>query len=208
MSVVLCYGDSNTHGYIAGTGARYPFDIRWTGVLQNQLGSGVRVIEEGLSGRTTTFDVPGRAGRNGAAFLPICLESHSPIDVLVLMLGTNDVLQKTSLTVQGAASGVSSLINIVKETCAHLALTMPNVLLVAPPQVADLEVANELGNSLRNVKTYDFSTQYRHIADVHNCKFLDASKLVHPSKIDGIHLDEDAHKKLGIEIARMTESLF
>ena len=213
MKVVLCYGDSNTHGYIPGTGARYPFDIRWTGVLQKQLGFDVRVIEEGLCGRTTIVDDPARADRNGATFLPQCLESHSPVDVLVLMLGTNDILQQSQATVDDAARGVSKLIDLMTATCQCLNLPVPQVLLVAPPtlseqgteQRAEHSGENKLTNSIQAVKTHDFSEQYRAIANEQQCSFLDAAQLVSASNIDGIHLDEDAHQKLGVEIARMAQ---
>ena len=215
MKVVLCYGDSNTHGYVPGTGARYPFDIRWTGVLQKQLGFDVRVIEEGLCGRTTILDDPARADRNGATFLPQCLESHSPVDVLVLMLGTNDILQQSSATVQDAARGVSKLIDLMTATCLRLDLPFPQVLLVAPPlitiqrveQRTEHSAENKLTSSIQAVKTHDFSEQYRAIANEQQCAFLDAAQLVSASNIDGIHLDEDAHQKLGVEIARMADEM-
>ena len=219
MKVVLCYGDSNTHGYVPGTGARYPFDIRWTGVLQKQLGFDVRVIEEGLCGRTTILDDPARADRNGATFLPQCLESHSPVDVLVLMLGTNDILQQSSATVQDASRGVSKLIDLITAACLRLDLPVPQVLLVAPPllseqrteqipdQLAEKRVGNKLTSSIQAVKTHDFSEQYRAIANEQQCAFLDAAQLVSASNIDGIHLDEDAHQKLGVEIARMADEM-
>ena len=223
MKVVLCYGDSNTHGYIPGTGARYPFDIRWTGVLQKQLGFDVRVIEEGLCGRTTIVDDPARADRNGATFLPQCLESHSPVDVLVLMLGTNDILQQSKASVDDAARGVSKLIDLMTATCLCLNLPVPQVLLVAPPLLceprteqidekiaeprAEQSIENMLTSPIQVVKKHDFSEQYRSIANEQQCRFIDAAQLVSPSNIDGIHLDEDGHHKLGVEIARMTEEL-
>ncbi|NQZ28664.1 MAG: SGNH/GDSL hydrolase family protein [Colwellia sp.] len=219
MKVVLCYGDSNTYGYVPGTGARYPFEKRWTGVLQKQLGCDVRVIEQGLSGRTTIVDDPARADKNGATFLPQCLESHSPVDVLVLMLGTNDILQQSSATVQDASRGVSKLIDLMTATCLRLDLPVPQVLLVAPPLLSEQKTEerveqrtensaeNKLTSSIQAVKTHDFSEQYRAIANEQQCAFLDAAQLVSASNIDGIHLDEDAHQKLGVEIARMADEM-
>lgn len=215
MKAVLCYGDSNTHGYIAGTGARYAFDKRWTGVLQKQLGYEVRVIEEGLSGRTTILDDPARVDRNGATFLPLCLESHSPVDVLVLMLGTNDILQQSSATVHDAAQGVSTLIDLMAATCLRLDLPVPQVLLVAPPllseqfaeQGAEPSAKNKRNISINVAKVHDFSERYRAIANEQQCRFLDAAQLVSASNIDGIHLDEEGHQKLGVEIARMAEEI-
>src|SRR5476651_2205463 len=88
---VLCYGDSNTWGQKPDKSGRYPADIRWTGRLQQLLGNGYYIIEEGLGSRTTDLDYDKKSGRNGKIYLIPCLESHNPIDVVVLMLGTNDL---------------------------------------------------------------------------------------------------------------------
>ena len=91
MKRILCFGDSNTYGYRPDTGERYPEDIRWTGILKNRLRErGIEIIEEGLVGRTTVFEDSLRMGRRGIDYLVPLLESHAPIDKLVLMLGTND----------------------------------------------------------------------------------------------------------------------
>lgn len=91
MKQILCFGDSNTYGLIPGTWDRYDWKTRWTGVTGDHfLSKGYRVIEEGLCGRTTVFEDPLRAGRNASALLPVILESHSPVEAVVLMLGTND----------------------------------------------------------------------------------------------------------------------
>ena len=88
---ILCFGDSNTWGYAPVTGERYPGHVRWTGVLQSCLGDDYFVIEEGLNGRTTVHNEPLRPHRNGASLLPVLLESHSPLDLVIVMLGTNDL---------------------------------------------------------------------------------------------------------------------
>lgn len=91
MRHILCYGDSNTWGYTPGTGERHAPDVRWTGVLRRLLGEGWEVLEEGMNGRTTVFDNPMSQGRNGSAYLLTCLETHKPLDLVILMLGTNDL---------------------------------------------------------------------------------------------------------------------
>ena len=91
MKRILCYGDSNTWGYIAGSGKRYPHDVRWTGVVQRELGEGYQVLEEGLVGRTTVFDNPFAPWRNGIDYLMPCLITHKPIDLIIVMLGSNDL---------------------------------------------------------------------------------------------------------------------
>jgi lysophospholipase L1-like esterase len=91
MKTILCYGDSNTWGYIPGTGERYASHVRWPGVLQNALGNGYVIIEEGLCGRTTVWDDPIEEYRSGKEYLIPCLKSHAPLDLVVLMLGSNDL---------------------------------------------------------------------------------------------------------------------
>jgi lysophospholipase L1-like esterase len=90
---VLCFGDSNTNG-ISGDDENYvrlPAAVRWTGRLQRLLGDGYYVIEEGLNGRTTDLDYANRPGCNGRTYFGPCLQSHHPLDVVVIMLGTNDL---------------------------------------------------------------------------------------------------------------------
>ena len=91
MKTILCYGDSNTYGYDPSNGFRYPKNVRWTGVLADLLGPEFTVIEEGCNGRTTVFDDPLEGWKNGLDYLKPCLNSHKPIDLVILMLGSNDL---------------------------------------------------------------------------------------------------------------------
>ena len=109
MKNILCYGDSNTFGFTLH-GGRHPYDVRWTGRLQLALGPAYRVIEEGCGGRTTVFEDPIDLGRNGRTSLPVCLASHNPLDLVILMLGTND-LRFTDAW--GAAEGAAALVGLV-----------------------------------------------------------------------------------------------
>ena len=107
MKSILCYGDSNTWGYDPQTRSRFPHDVRWTGVLASSLGTGYRVVEEGLNGRTTRWDDPIEAGRNGLTFLQPCLESHLPLDLVIVMLGTNDLKQRFGLSASDIAQSAA-----------------------------------------------------------------------------------------------------
>lgn len=98
MKSILCYGDSNTYGLMPDSPDRYPRDVRWTGILQKKLGEDYYVIEEGLSGRTTLWDDPIEEHKNGKKYLLPCLDSHKPVDLVILMLGTNDLKTRFSLT--------------------------------------------------------------------------------------------------------------
>jgi lysophospholipase L1-like esterase len=98
MSVIVAYGDSNTWGYDPATGTRIPPGLRWTGVMQSELGSSFKVIEEGLNGRTTVIDDPIEPYRSGIAYLPPCLLSHAPLDLIIISLGCNDLKHRFSLS--------------------------------------------------------------------------------------------------------------
>ena len=91
MKHILCYGDSNTWGFQPGFGGRYPRPHRWTGVAEGLLGDGYVFLENGLNGRTTDFDDPDLPYRNGCKGFAYAMVSQKPIDLLVLMLGTNDL---------------------------------------------------------------------------------------------------------------------
>jgi lysophospholipase L1-like esterase len=99
-ATVLCFGDSITWGYNAADGSRFPWEARWPGVLASTLGNGFRVVEEGLSGRTTMSDPPFLDGRSAKAVYPIVLETHSPVDAVLILLGTNDLQPVLRLTVE------------------------------------------------------------------------------------------------------------
>ena len=207
MKTILCYGDSNTWGYVPGTGRRYPFDIRWTGRVQQTLGSSFRIVDEGLSGRYTVWDEPFRPGRNGAALLQPILESHRPLDWVVLMLGTNDVLHFKDNTAFDAARGASLLIDIVRGTQAGLNDGAPPVLLISPPLIAELSEALSLKCHGEPVNSHQFSKYYRQVADEKQCEFLDAATVCKPSSVDGVHLDQEGHRLLADAIAAKLKQL-
>ena len=127
---IVCYGDSNTWGYCAATGGRYADDARWTRLLQEQLGEGWLVAEEGVCGRTTVFEDPLTEGLCGFAHLAPALYANSPLDLLVVMLGTNDCKQRYSATAQNIADGLARLVTRAKQLPVWAG--EPKVLIVAP----------------------------------------------------------------------------
>jgi len=207
MKTILCYGDSNTHGYIPETGRRHPFDIRWTGVLQQQLAVNARVIEEGLNGRTTVYDDALRIGKNGARYLPTLIESHSPIDILVLMLGTNDILYFHEVSAHDAARGVSRLIDLTRITSGTLDYPAPTIVVVAPP--ITLALPDDVKKLCPGdpIKSLQLAEHLKQVAEAQQCLFFDAAKVVTTSEVDGVHLDADNHQKLGVMIANYLSDL-
>ena len=141
MTAILCFGDSNTWGYAASTQERLGRWDRWPGVLQRELGDDVHVIEEGQNGRTTVFDVPFEADRNGLAHLPVSLQTHHPLDAVILDLGTNDLFVP-GVNAYHAAHGATKLAEVVLASDAGPAGAAPQVLVLVPPPFAALD---ELG---------------------------------------------------------------
>ena len=138
MRSILCYGDSNTWGYDPETGERFGRDERWPGVLRARVGDTVDVIEAGLSGRTSAFDDPLDSNLNGLTFLPVCLATHQPIDVVVVFLGTNDVFLPAGITAHYAAQGVGALVDVIARSTAGPGGGPPKSLVVVPPPFAPL----------------------------------------------------------------------
>jgi lysophospholipase L1-like esterase len=204
MPVILCYGDSNTHGADPVTGRRLPRDVRWPGVLARELTGSADVIEEGLNGRTTTWDDPFEDGRNGRTYLLPCLRTHAPIDVLVLMLGTNDLKGIFGLTADRIASGAASLVDLALASGTGLAQGAPRVLLVAPPALGDTTDRSELwGFGEARATSAALPRLYRVAAELRDVAFLDASTIVTADPRDGVHLSPEAHGTLGRAVAEV-----
>jgi lysophospholipase L1-like esterase len=200
MRTVLSYGDSNTWGYEPATGKRFPEDARWPGVLARELGEGFRVIEEALNGRTTVRDDSVEEYKNGKDYLRPCLESHAPLDVVILALGVNDLKARFFASASDVADGAGVLVSIVQRSGAAPNGGSPTVLLVTPPPVG---VLTELALMFAGAeeKSRGFSRQYRRVAQKYGCVLLDAGEVVRVSDRDGIHLEAREHCKLGEAVA-------
>jgi lysophospholipase L1-like esterase len=200
IKTIMCYGDSNTWGLDPETKTRYPVNIRWTGLLQQHLGNEFRVIEEGLRGRTTTRDDPAQAGRNGSQLLLPLLESHAPVDLLILMLGTNDLQDTYDYQPDDVANGIQKLIDITLQSKSGANNNPPQILLICPPPIENPTNDFQYLFSKENHKSTSLPFYYRLIAKENGCFFLDASEIVKPSPEDGIHLDEIGHAMLAEQI--------
>jgi lysophospholipase L1-like esterase len=206
MKTVLCYGDSNTWGYDPASKTRFPSDVRWTGVLRQQLGADYLVIEEGLNGRTTVWDDPIEGYKNGKEYLIPCLETHRPFDLIVIMLGTNDLKARFSLSAYDIAEGAGVLVDIVQKSDAGIDGKAPQVLLIAPPPIAKLSEYAEMFEGAA-AKSHRLSAHYQRVAAERGCHFLDAGQVVVSSDIDGIHFEAGEHRKLGIAVAAAVKKI-
>ena len=206
MKTVLCYGDSNTWGYDPATRTRYPPDVRWTGVLATRLGDEYRVIEEGLNGRTTRWDDPIETGRNGLTYLRPCIESHQPLDLIVIMLGTNDLKHRFNVSASDIAQSAAGLAELAWRLAHAPDGSRAKVLLVAPPAVTTLTEFDQMFDGARE-KSRQFSRYYRLAAGWHHLPFFDAGAVIVSSEKDGIHFDSEEHCKLGAALADEVQRL-
>lgn len=202
---ILCFGDSNTWGLIPGTVERYGWNTRWTGIVGNKLiQEGYRMIEDGLCGRTTIFDDPLRMGRRGTELLPVILETHRPVDIVVLMLGTNDCKRLYDASANIIGLGIKKLIGQIRD-----AVPEAEILLISPIHLGDdvwdgydAEFNEE---SVRTSK--ELEQVYRRIADEEKIYFLAASDYASPSETDREHLNEEGHRALAGAIWTQLEQM-
>lgn len=195
MKEILCFGDSNTYGLIPGTTRRYDRETRWTGILAEKLyDKGYRIIEEGLCGRTSVFDDATRDGRNGAKVLPMLLETHAPLDQVVLMLGTNDCKIYNHASAERIGKGIEKLIQQIKKHDPTI-----DILLVSPIELGEdvWKPGFDPEFDQHSVKvSKQLKQTYLKIAWKYGCDFLAASDVAKPSKADMEHMNEKGHKNL------------
>ena len=204
---ILCYGDSNTFGYVpAGGGKRYPEDVCWTGVLQDDLGDAYRVIEEGCSGRTTDIYPPGTPWKNGRAFLYTALHSHKPLDMVILMLGTNDLKYGFHRDETMIAASVKQLVLDVRAYMNEKNEKMPKILIMAPAPLGRHVAEGCFGDDF-NTRSYEVSlglgNALRNIAEETGCLFLDLALYCTVSDADCVHLTAESHIEAGRRIAEV-----
>jgi len=199
MKTVLCYGDSLTWGYDAEGPGRHGYEDRWPTVLQSALGDGVRVIAEGLNGRTTAFDDHlGSADRNGARLLPTLLTTHSPIDLIILFLGANDMKPWVAGKAIASKQGMSRLVEIVRGHAYPMAAEAPDILIVAPPplsETGDPDFAAMFEGGVAQSRM--LASLYSDLADQTSCGFFDASSVAKTTPLDGVHLDAASTRAIG-----------
>ena len=205
MKHILCFGDSNTWGYSPQDGSRFPPNVRWTGTLQKTLGADYNIIEEGLNGRTTFINEEGedaRSFRSGSDVFSMILESHRPLDLVTIMLGTNDLKLEFNLSVEEIAQGVKELCEIVLSS-EYLIDNPPKLLLISPIHIGStIQPDQEEFFEQAREKSYQFAEHYQRVAEELGIHFLDAAKIVSPSEGEGVHWDADQHIKFGKVLAQ------
>lgn len=213
MKTILCYGDSNTWGAISsfappkGPSSRFDENTRWGGVLRNALGADYRVIEEGLCGRTSVYGTAQEPYKNGEPYLLPCVMSHKPLDLVALMLGSNDLRTVFNVTKETLGDGISRLIDIINGCPACGAGNRPpKILLISPVLMVEPDGRRDFyearGCKRAEALSACFGEVFERVAREKGCAFLNASSLGGPDRADGLHMDAAAHQALGEAAAK------
>lgn len=206
---ILCFGDSNTWGHqpeqpYENYNVRYDSNRRWTGVLQNILGSGYRVIEEGHNGRTTVFEDPVEINRNGIMFIDACIETHEPLDLVIIMLGTNDLKPRLCGRAYDSARGLTRIIESVERSTTGREGGAPKILVVSPilisENIEECEFSDQFGGKTSHEQSKLLSKYIQKEIANKDCGFIDAADYASPGS-DGIHMDAENHAALARAIA-------
>jgi lysophospholipase L1-like esterase len=200
MKTILAYGDSLTWGSDAETGGRHGFDDRWPNVLQAGLSGKARVFADGLRGRTTAYDEHlADCDRNGARTLPTSLYMHAPVDLVIFLLGANDMKPHIAGTAIAAMQGMRRLISIAKNHNPGLGDdTRPDILIIAPPplcETGDPEFAAMFAGGIPESRM--LASLYADLADEQGVGFFDASSVSRTTPVDGVHLDAANTRAIG-----------
>ena len=237
MKTILCYGDSNTYGYNPKNGLRFPRTIRWPGHLQEildnktaydsmrryllgamelkdeipeEIPESYTIIEEGCSGRTTVTDDPIEGWKNGLDYLAPCLNSHKPVDIVIMMIGTNDLKDVFGKTADQIAKDAGTLVDEIKETTQAKQGFVPKIILVSPPHIGEGMSESVFSTSFSDRAIGEsvlFAKNYKEVAEEKGCIFFDAAEYIEPSEEDSLHLTEDAHITLAEKLAEQVYQL-
>ena len=202
MKRILCFGDSNTWGYDPETHERYDNKTRWPCVMGSLLGDEYEIVEEGMNGRTTVWDDPVDDLMSGINYLKPCLISHKPLDLVIVMLGTNDLKDRFCVSAFEIAKSAGRLVKMVQASDAGPQGSAPKVLLVAPPPI----VMGDSGLETRLhglEKSKRFAHEFAEIAKELGCSFTNAGDFIESSLVDGIHFSAESQRQLGESIAKV-----
>ena len=199
---IVCYGDSNTWGYISGSNhQRYVKSKRWTGILQELLGTEYEIIEEGLNSRTLISEDlrPGKEGKNGSEYLIPCIDSHDPIDYFILMLGTNELKANYNKNATEIGEILEEyFIKVILNRKSQFLEKYPKLIIIAPPHVNEKTDYCKEKYKGAYLKSLELNNMYKKLSEKYNCYFVNNENLT--TGIDGAHLDEKSHLELAEKI--------
>lgn len=203
---LLCFGDSNTWGLDPRTQRRFPRSIRWPGRLQAALGDSWHVIEEGLNGRTTTLESPLMPGRNGLDYLGPCLDSHAPLDAVVIFLGTSDLADRYAMTATDIARAAARLAIIVAQSGTGVEGEPPIPILACPPLLGETTWNEDWAGAPAKAKV--LRERFAGVAERFGLELVDLGTVARYSRLDGIHLDADGHAAVAGLVEQTLRRLF
>lgn len=204
---VLCFGDSNTYGYDGENDGRFEEGVRWTSILQELLGNDYAVVEEGHNGRTSVWDDPVENRLAGLTYLWPCMDSASPIDLIIIMVGTNDTKNYFNCSAPSIARGCGRLVEMAQKSEFGRDKKAPEVLLVAPILLNEENGAPHIFDKAACEKTKEFPKEYKLVAELFNCHYMNAQEFAGPGRADGIHMDPEGHKKLALAMFKKVKSI-
>jgi lysophospholipase L1-like esterase len=205
---ILCFGDSLTFGKVPGEVKRFPINERWPGILQTLLGEDYEVIEEGLRGRTTNLDNPTSKGRNGLPYFYSCVLSHLPLDLIIILLGTNDLKSQFNRSAEEIASVLKAYKPELEDAVSYLEEKLPKVLIVAPPLVDESFIPKDWDFQGAEDKSKEFGKYFEKVAREISAEFLNTANFLTSSNIDGIHLDKENNQKLAEKLSVKIKDIF
>lgn len=199
MKKILCFGDSNTYGFNPVDGSRYSEDIRWSGILKSKLRGKYKVVEAGCNNRTCFIDNPNGAEKTGFKSLPKYLTPD--FDILILAIGINDVQKFFSVTTTDIKTGIENLINIAKNINPDIKIILVSPSVLSPSILNSYFSCQFDENSIK--LSYEFSDIYKKVSEENSCIFLDLNTIVKTSEVDGLHYNENEHRKIAEEIEKL-----
>lgn len=212
---ILCYGDSNTFGHRPTDGQRYPYGVRWTSLLAENLGKDFQVIEAGLNSRTTVIDDEVEKYRNGLKYIDVVVEMNWPLDLVILMLGTNDMKVRYQAQAVDIAEGARSIVREIRRLHQEIRPDwMPQILLVSPLLVGEKirDGLSDCSEGFGGERAYWLSRElaplYQQVACEEGCHFLDAGSVASAGTADALHLEEEGHRDLAAAMEAKVREIF
>ena len=213
MKNIMIFGDSNTWGWdpsndLVEAIRRWPDDVRWAGVLQTELGKDYKVIQEGLNGRTTVWDDPIEEYRCGKHHIIPLLDTHAPLDLVIIMIGTNDLKVRYTVSAQDIANGAALILDKTLAQVGAFGPEGPKVLFIAPPPLGPIEngVFKYMFEGNRE-KSKQMTAFYQGVAESRGVSFFDAGTVAKASETDGLHMPAESHAALGKAVAVEVEKI-
>jgi lysophospholipase L1-like esterase len=205
---ILCFGDSNTWGADPSGGPRFDRATRWPCILQQELGEGFHVVEEGLCGRTTVWDDPIEGYKNGLQQIIPIIQSHEPLDLIIIMLGTNDLKNRFAVSAFDVANSAWQLVKTARTCVCPPTDQDPEILVVCPPPFAPLEKTAFKDMFIGGEeKSHQLAEAFAKVSEQRGFRWINAGDSVRSSSLDGIHLEPTEHTKLGKVIADEVRSI-